>query len=476
MSSSSFEVNEGPVMESMETQIRADLENEPAIENMEDMSPGTIIFSPQDMKPIFQKSSLPKNKSVMKVFHKREKPPSVFKAPRQKKVDSLTEEQRKAEKVANKLDKYKEKDGPIACEYCGRVMSNAKILMQHMSIHDEFKPFRCKLCPRQFTRKVQLQGHMAGHGEEKQFECPVCHQRFSRKDCVKIHMRIHDKTKCAYCEVCHKSFLTTGALNIHMRIHRGEKPFKCHLCGKCFTQKNHLITHIKRHTNVAVEPFQKKLGPRMFQCDHCPRSFIRLSDYERHVQWNHGAVADLSKVPIVAQNEEQHAEQEVKAPRQLMKERSKRMPKPRKLTAPAPIQMCTSSTQTDDSPGHIIIPRKYQMQDQHQESFSFGDSSSVMSTPRRLEDDGYNDVYDDHMDRDYSSDEEDETSVQTNNKVLTVESTNSTITTSNSERDTAFDAIIGNNNNNNNNNNNVNKTNMNDQTMQDPLGNDQPNE
>ncbi|KAG0723880.1 Gastrula zinc finger protein XlCGF67.1 [Chionoecetes opilio] len=216
-----------------------------------------------------------------------------------------------------------------------------------------------------------------------------------------VHMRLHDKSKCVYCDVCHKAFLTVGALNIHLRIHRGEKPFKCHLCSKCFTQKNHLITHIKRHTKVTDEHFTKKLGPRMFKCEHCPRSFIRLSDYERHVQWNHGAVAEgsiVDKLPTVASLIEGELRQTgltpqvFKAPKDAMNSRP-RVRRPKKV-------MCTTSTQTDDDGGRVIIPRKYQV--------SASTQVSAPPTPRREEEMYESDMFDEGMDRNYSSEEEEE--------------------------------------------------------------------
>nr|XP_045598786.1 uncharacterized protein LOC123758426 [Procambarus clarkii]XP_045598787.1 uncharacterized protein LOC123758426 [Procambarus clarkii]XP_045598788.1 uncharacterized protein LOC123758426 [Procambarus clarkii]XP_045598789.1 uncharacterized protein LOC123758426 [Procambarus clarkii] len=293
---------------------------------------------------------------------------------------------------------------PVSCEICGKVMMTGKTLVQHMAIHSDLKPFQCPHCPKSFARKVHLQGHLVVHGIEKQFECPVCHQRFSRQDCVKVHMRLHDKSKCVYCDVCHKAFLTVGALNIHLRIHRGEKPFKCHLCSKCFTQKNHLITHIKRHTKVTDEHFTKKLGPRMFKCEHCPRSFIRLSDYERHVQWNHGAVADgsiLDKLPTVGNLLDGELRQTGLAPQIFKAPKDALNSKPKSRRSKK--VMCTTSTQTDEEGGRVIIPRQYQGQ------VSASTQVSAPPTPRPADDDMYeNDIFDEGMDRNYSSDEEEE--------------------------------------------------------------------
>ena len=393
--------------------------------NMEDTSPGTIIFSPQDFRQPQKKVT-----ATAKVYKQR------MKAPKTETPLSLM--QQKAEKVSKRLESYKEADGPIPCDYCGRVMSSAKTLMQHMMTHEEFKPFKCVQCSKAFTRKVQLQGHMVEHGGEKQYECPICHQRFARRDCVKIHMRIHDKSKCVQCEVCYKSFLTTGALNIHMRIHRGEKPFKCHLCGKCFTQKNHLITHIKRHTNVKDTPFIKKLGPRMFQCEHCPRSFIRLSDYERHVQWNHGAVADINNMaPSTVKTQDLDQDDIKKTTRDVLKEKAK-VGKRKLNKSSLPPVMCTTSTQTDEGEGHVIIPRKYRNQ------ASTESNASAFSTPRREEETYEHEVFEEGMDRNYSSDEEDEIPGQPERKIMKIETSSCTLppTSKDSARDAAFDAII----------------------------------
>ena len=330
---------------------------------------------------------------------------------------------------------------PVSCEICHKVMMTGKTLVQHMAIHSDMKPFQCPHCPKSFARKVHLQGHLVIHGIEKQFECPVCHQRFSRQDCVKVHMRLHDKSQCVYCDVCHKAFLTVGALNIHLRIHRGEKPFKCHLCSKCFTQKNHLITHIKRHTKVADEHFTKKLGPRMFKCEHCSRAFIRLSDYERHVQWNHGAVADgsiVEKLPTVSNlldgemKQTGLAPQIFKAPKDAINKRSHRGGRRGRKV------MCTASTQTDEGGGHVIIPRVYQGQ------VSTSTQVSAPPTPRPADDDMYeSDIFDEGMDRNYSSDEDEDDPDEadnSNDKIFTVAATSDTA--SDPVQDAAFDAIV----------------------------------
>ena len=388
------------------------------MEDMEEIGPppGSIIYSPQDITGGRPGTSKTKRRSHGS-----------------RKSLALTV------KMEEGID-YIKINMPVACEICGKLMANGRVLVQHMTSHSVNKAFQCPHCPKSFTRMVHLQGHLVFHGIQKQFECPVCHQRFSRQDCVRVHMRLHDKTKCVFCDVCHKAFLTAGALNIHMRIHRGEKPFKCHLCGKCFTQKNHVITHIKRHTKLSEAPFQKKLGPRMFQCEHCPRSFIRLSDYERHVQWNHGAVSDAAMVSTVNENlglgnfNDEMFANDVTLDSKVRK-------RPFGPVGTARRTMCSIGTQTDDETGHVIIPRKYQ------NAASMTSSGTQMSAPPtpRHEDDMYdeNDIYDEGMDRNYSSDE-DET-LETVEKVkqdieLVSNSTQETDPTANDE---AFDAVLG---------------------------------
>ncbi|XP_064095381.1 uncharacterized protein LOC135207498 isoform X1 [Macrobrachium nipponense] len=379
--------------------------------------PGTIIFSPQDL----MRNSKPPTRG-----RGRGRGTTI-------KQDPATTDQISACNQALEV--------PVACEICHKVMMTGKTLIQHMAIHSDMKPFQCPHCPKSFARKVHLQGHLVIHGIEKQFECPVCHQRFSRQDCVKVHMRLHDKSKCVYCDVCHKAFLTVGALNIHLRIHRGEKPFKCHLCSKCFTQKNHLITHIKRHTKVTDEHFTKKLGPRMFKCEHCTRAFIRLSDYERHVQWNHGAVAEgsiIDKLPTVSNlidgemKQTGFAPQVFKAPRDAINSRRVKAKRGKKV-------MCSASTQTDEAGGHVIIPRMYQGQ------VSASTQVSAPPTPRPADDDMYeNDIFDEGMDRNYSSDEDEddpsEMKSPEESKLFTVTGTSDMA--SDPVQDAAFDAIV----------------------------------
>ncbi|CAL4111361.1 unnamed protein product [Meganyctiphanes norvegica] len=398
--------------------------------------PGTLLFSPQDL---LRPAKTPRGRGrgrlqKYEIGGMKQEPDSAIAAAAAATAAILTN----GGTGANM-------EMPVACEVCGKVMMTGKTLVQHMAIHSDLKPFQCPHCPKSFARKVHLQGHLVVHGIEKQFECPICHQRFSRQDCVKVHMRLHDKSKCVFCDVCHKAFLTVGALNIHLRIHRGEKPFKCHLCGKCFTQKNHLITHIKRHTKVTDEHFTKKLGPRMFKCEHCPRSFIRLSDYERHVQWNHGAVAEgamVDKLPTVENLLDGEMKQTGLAPQIFKAPKDTLNNKPRPKKNPKKV-MCTTSTQTDEDGGHIIIPRQYQNQ------MSSGTQMSAPPTPMREEDMYENDIFDDNIDRNYSSESDgDDDDIHRTMKVKReAPSMMSSTETHTMSAEAAFDAIVSSSNN-----------------------------
>ncbi|KAL7633381.1 UNVERIFIED_CONTAM: hypothetical protein RMT77_016252 [Armadillidium vulgare] len=417
------------IMQSQDTEEQPeeteDLENMTPIDPL-DPSPGSIIFSPQDMMAT----------SRFKVGRTRGR----GRAKGIRRSDALTI------KIEEGVD-YSKIIVPVACEICGKMVANGKNLVQHMTTHSDIKPYQCPHCLKSFARMVHLQGHLVLHGIEKQFECPVCHQRFSRQDCVKVHMRLHDKSKCVFCEVCHKAFLTLGALNIHMRIHRGEKPFKCHLCGKCFTQKNHVITHIKRHTKVSNTPYSKKLGPRMFQCEHCPRSFIRLSDYERHVQWNHGAVADASslseKLPMIDSFSEMDKVSLDSSFSSFLPLAGTTLNNKVKKKSIRKV-MCTIGTQTDQEGGHVIIPRQYQSASSMIETST---QVSAPPTPRPNDDDMYeNDIFDEGMDRNFSSDEEYDDQ-NSNQEVVSYQESETTTYFqdggTDSAKDDAFDAVLG---------------------------------
>ena len=78
---------------------------------------------------------------------------------------------------------------------------------------------------------------------------------------------------------CGKSFGSKGHLDRHVKDVHGP-PFVCPECGKSIRGKDNFNTHTKRH--------EGKL-PKPYKCEHCPKTFERPSDLEKHMNANHRA-------------------------------------------------------------------------------------------------------------------------------------------------------------------------------------------
>ena len=134
----------------------------------------------------------------------------------------------------------------------------------------------CKDCGKALSSASNLTQHMLTHTGEKPYQCEVCSKRFSQAGSLTRHMRIHTGQRPFQCEVCGKSFTTKGNLTVHEPIHTGEKSFQCHVCGKAFTSQSNLIQHARIHT-----------GARPYPCPACGMSFTQLISLQRHQKTAH---------------------------------------------------------------------------------------------------------------------------------------------------------------------------------------------
>uniref|UniRef100_A0A672QLC9 C2H2-type domain-containing protein n=1 Tax=Sinocyclocheilus grahami TaxID=75366 RepID=A0A672QLC9_SINGR len=106
------------------------------------------------------------------------------------------------------------------CPQCGRVLSNASALENHMRLHTGERPYTCSQCGKAFPSVRGLNRHVKVHAEEKRYQC----------------------------EECGKSFVYHFTLTKHQLIHSGERPFPCKVCGKRFLAKADRATHMRMHT------------------------------------------------------------------------------------------------------------------------------------------------------------------------------------------------------------------------------------
>jgi len=61
--------------------------------------------------------------------------------------------------------------------------------------------------------------------------------------------------------------------------HENEKPYRCPVCNKAFPYASYLSEHLPVHDASGEE--------RRFSCEHCSKSFVRLSGLRKHTKEEH---------------------------------------------------------------------------------------------------------------------------------------------------------------------------------------------
>ncbi|XP_001340263.4 uncharacterized protein [Danio rerio] len=157
------------------------------------------------------------------------------------------------------------------CPDCGRILSNASALENHMRLHTGERPYTCSQCGKAFPSVRGLNRHMKVHAEEKRYQCEECGKSFVYHFTLTKHQLIHSGERPFPCKVCGKRFLAKADRSTHMRMHTGEKPFSCTLCGKRFKHRVALNMHMQGHR-----------GEKRYTCPHCEKGFVDLGNFKRH--------------------------------------------------------------------------------------------------------------------------------------------------------------------------------------------------
>lgn len=157
------------------------------------------------------------------------------------------------------------------CPECGRILSNASSLENHMRLHRGERPYTCSQCGKAFPSVRGLNRHVKVHAEEKGYKCEECGRSFVYQFTLTKHKLIHSGDRPFPCKVCGKKFLAKADRVTHMRMHTGEKPFFCNQCGKTFKHRVALNMHMQGHR-----------GEKRYVCPHCEKGFVDLGNFKRH--------------------------------------------------------------------------------------------------------------------------------------------------------------------------------------------------
>ncbi|XP_035387440.1 uncharacterized protein LOC113571495 isoform X2 [Electrophorus electricus] len=157
------------------------------------------------------------------------------------------------------------------CSECGRILSNASSLENHMRLHRGERPYTCSQCGKAFPSVRGLNRHVKVHAEEKGYKCEECGRSFVYQFTLTKHKLIHSGDRPFPCKICGKKFLAKADRATHMRMHTGEKPFFCSQCGKSFKHRVALNMHMQGHR-----------GEKRYVCPHCEKGFVDLGNFKRH--------------------------------------------------------------------------------------------------------------------------------------------------------------------------------------------------
>ena len=142
--------------------------------------------------------------------------------------------------------------GQFRCEYCPRAFAWRPNLIQHKTVHGEFKRYPCENCSRVFTDSAVLQKHIrTQHVGARAHACPECGKTFATSSGLKQHTHIHSSVKPFQCEVCFKAYTQFSNLCRHKRMHADCRlQIKCNKCGQAFSTVTSLAKH-KRFCDTA---------------------------------------------------------------------------------------------------------------------------------------------------------------------------------------------------------------------------------
>ncbi|KAH8283545.1 hypothetical protein KR018_005489, partial [Drosophila ironensis] len=109
--------------------------------------------------------------------------------------------------------------------------------------------------------------------EHFKVQCQICAAPMEGFSEMLVHVRQEHKQR-GYAMCCGRKFWKRGVLVDHLQRHQNPELFKCSLCSRVMGHRRSLELHMRMH--------EVKTRGRLYQCEHCPKSFFSSVVCERH--------------------------------------------------------------------------------------------------------------------------------------------------------------------------------------------------
>lgn len=179
------------------------------------------------------------------------------------------------------------------CDQCDFFTLIKQNMDHHMRVHLNEKQYQCDRCHVGFARSIIYQDHKRVHVKEFPFTCSRCFDGFilqTEKDAHENECTFHRY----HCDRCDFVTLVKHTMNRHMRVHGAQSPSGSRSpvddpLLNVDVEKNSLTSKSNKRieTNDGCSQKCAKKGrkcecSKMYQCNHCDRSFLNLISIRDH--------------------------------------------------------------------------------------------------------------------------------------------------------------------------------------------------
>ncbi|XP_016987945.1 zinc finger protein 664 isoform X2 [Drosophila rhopaloa] len=168
----------------------------------------------------------------------------------------------------------------FVCDHCSEGFRSAAALRKHCQMIELPETHECTKCKLKFHNQILLETHeeRCKKPPETHHVCHLCGKRLTTAFNLKNHLVRHAGTRPHKCDKCDATFSAAAELSSHRKTHTSERPYACRYdCGKTFRFCSARSMHERIHMDASK---------RIYQCEYCPKSFVTPSDCRTHQKYH----------------------------------------------------------------------------------------------------------------------------------------------------------------------------------------------